>query len=157
MAIPKMSDIDLKGKRVLIREDFNVPLKNGVVMSDLRIRAALPTIKQALKAGGKIMLMSHLGRPTEGTYDETFSLAPVARELSKLLKMEVPLMQRWVDGFNMGESSIVLLENVRFNHGETANNVELSKKMAALCDIFVMDAFATSHRTESSTCGVIKY
>ncbi|MBV9575269.1 MAG: phosphoglycerate kinase [Gammaproteobacteria bacterium] len=157
MPIPKMSDFDLKGKRILIREDFNVPLKNGEITSDLRIRAALPTIKQALKAGAKVMLMSHLGRPNEGTYDEAFSLAPVARHLSNLLKMEVPLIQHWVDGFNMGDATVVLFENVRFHHGETDNNVELSKKMAGLCDIFVMDAFATSHRAESSTCGIIKY
>lgn len=157
MAIPKMSDFDLKGKQLLIREDFNVPLKNGEVTSDLRIRAALPTIKQALKAGGKVMLMSHLGRPTEGVFDETFSLAPIARELSKLLKMEVPLIHHWLDGVNMGDASLVLLENVRFHHGETDNNVELSKKMASLCDVFIMDAFATSHRAESSTCGIIKY
>lgn len=157
MPIPKMSDYDLKGKRVLIREDFNVPLKNGEVTSDLRIRAALPTIKSALKAGAKVMLMSHLGRPSEGVYEEAFSLAPVARTLSNLLKMEVPLVQSWIDGFNMGNAQIVLFENVRFNHGETENNVELSKKMASLCDVFVMDAFATSHRAESSTYGVIKY
>jgi phosphoglycerate kinase len=157
MPIPKMSDLDLKGKRILIREDFNVPLKNGEIVSDLRIRAALPTIKQALKAGGKVMLMSHLGRPHEGTYDQTFSLAPVARLLSKLLKIEVPLIPHWIDGFNMGDAPVVLLENVRFHHGETDNNVELSRKMAGLCDVFVMDAFATSHRAESSTFGVIKY
>jgi phosphoglycerate kinase len=157
MLIPKMSDLDLKGKRILIREDFNVPLKNGEVTSDLRIRAALPTIQQALKSGGKVMLASHLGRPTEGGFDETFSLAPVARALSKLLKIEVPLIHSWIDGVNMGDAQIVLLENVRFHHGETDNNVELSKRMASLCDVFVMDAFATSHRAESSTCGVIKY
>jgi len=157
MPIPKMSDIDLKGKQILIREDFNVPLKNGEVTSDLRIRAAIPTIKQALKAGGKVMLMSHLGRPNEGVFDETFSLAPVARELSKLLKRDVPLIHNWIDGFNMGDASLVLLENVRFHHGETDNNVELSKRMAALCDVFVMDAFATSHRAESSTCGIIRF
>lgn len=157
MAIPQMSDLDLKGKRVLIREDFNVPLKNGVITSDLRIQAALPTIKQALKAGAKVILASHLGRPTEGSFEEAFSLAPVAAALSKLLKVEVPLIHSWIDGFNMGNADIVLLENVRFNHGETDNNVELSKKMASLCDIFVMDAFATSHRMESSTYGVIKY
>lgn len=157
MQLPKMSDFDLKGKRILIREDFNVPLKNGEVASDLRIKAALPTIKQALKTGGKVMLMSHLGRPADGTHEEAFSLAPVARQLSKLLKMEVPLIHRWIDGSNLGNAKIVLLENVRFHHGETENNVELSKKMASLCDIFVMDAFATSHRVESSTCGVIKY
>ncbi len=157
MRIPKMSDLDLKGKKVLIREDFNVPLKNGEITSDLRIRAALPTIKAALKAGAKVMLMSHLGRPNEGGSNEAFSLAPVAAALSKLLKVEVPLITNWVDGFNMGDQTIVLLENVRYNHGETANNVELSKKMASLCDIYVMDAFATSHRMEASTCGVIKY
>ena len=157
MPIPKMSDFDLKGKRVLIREDFNVPMKNGEVTNNMRIRASLPTIKQALKAGAKVMLMSHLGRPAEEAYDEAFSLAPVAKELSNLLKIDVPLVHHWIDGFNMGNASIVLLENVRFNHGETDNHVELSKKMAALCDIFVMDAFATAHRTESSTYGVIKY
>lgn len=157
MPIQKMSDLDLKGKRVLIREDFNVPLKNGEITSDLRIRAALPTIRQALKAGAKVMLASHLGRPNEGVYDESFSLAPVARCLSKLLKVEIPLIQNWIDGFQMGDNTIVLLENVRFNHGETDNNVELSRKMASLCDVFVMDAFATSHRAESSTCGIIKY
>lgn len=157
MPVHKMSDFDLKGKYVLIREDFNVPMKNGEITSDLRILAAIPTIKQALKAGGKVMLMSHLGRPSEGIYDEAFSLGAVARELSKLLKMEVPLVQHWIDGVDMGDASVVLLENVRFNHGETDNNVELSKKMASLCDVFVMDAFATSHRAESSTCGIIKY
>lgn len=157
MAIPQLSDFDLQGKRVLIREDFNVPIKNGQVTSDLRIRAALPTIKQALKAGAKVMLMSHLGRPSEHGYEEAFTLAPVARALSTLLGQEVPLLQNWLDGINMGDSPIVLLENVRFHHGETDNNVELSKKMASLCDIFVMDAFATSHRMESSTYGIIKY
>lgn len=157
MPIPKMSDLDLKGKRVLIREDFNVPLKNGEITSDLRIRAALPTIKQALKAGAKVMLMSHLGRPTDGGSNEAFSLAPVARALSEMLKMEVPLIQNWTDSINMGDHQVVLLENVRFQHGETANNVELSKKIASICDVFVMDAFATSHRMESSTYGAIKY
>lgn len=156
MPIPQMSDFDLKGKRVLIREDFNVPLKNGEVTSDLRIRAAIPTIEQALKAGAKVMLMSHLGRPNDA-YDEAFSLAPVAKVLSKLLNREVPLIQGWLDGVNMGNADVVLLENVRFHHGETDNNVELSKRMASLCDVFVMDAFATSHRAESSTYGVIKY
>ncbi len=156
MRVPKMSDLDLKGKRVLIREDFNVPLKNGEVTSDLRIRAALPTIKQALKAGAKVMLMSHLGRPNEGG-SESYSLAPVAQVLSGLLKMEVPLITSWIDGVNMGEAEVVMLENVRYHHGETANNVELAKKMASLCDVYVMDAFATSHRMESSTYGIIKY
>lgn len=157
MSIPQMSDFDLKGKRVLIRVDFNVPMKNGVITSDLRIRAALPTIKQALKTGAKVMLASHFGRPSESAYEEAFSLAPVAACLSTLLKRDVPLIQNWLDGVNMGNADIVLLENVRFNHGETENNVELSKKMASLCDVFVMDAFATAHRMESSTCGIIKY
>ncbi len=163
MPIPTMSDFDLKGKRVLIREDFNVPIKHsdpfksGEVVSDLRIRAAIPTIKQALKAGAKVMLMSHLGRPHEGSYDESFSLAPVAKVLSKLLKMDVPLITHWLDGHASGDAPVKLLENVRFHHGETDNNVELSKKMASLCDVFVMDAFATSHRIESSTVGIIKY
>lgn len=157
MSILRMSDLDLKGKRVLIREDFNVPVKNGHVTSDLRIRAALPTIKQALKAGAKVMLMSHLGRPGDSNGEESFSLAPIAQVLSTLLKKEVPLITRWSDGVNMSEHDIVLLENVRLNHGEIDNNVELSKKMAAICDIFVMDAFATSHRMESSTYGVAKY
>lgn len=157
MQLPKMSDFDLKGKRILIREDFNVPIKNGEITSDLRIRAALPTIKYALKAGGKVMLMSHLGRPADGDFNEAFSLAPVARQLSKLLKMDVPLISHWIDGVNMNDHDLVLLENVRYNHGETENNVELAKKMASLCDIYVMDAFATAHRTESSTYGVIKY
>lgn len=157
MSILQMSDLDLKGKRVLIREDFNVPIKNGVVTSDLRIKAAIPTIKQALKMGGKIMLMSHLGRPNEGAHDESFSLAPVAKILSQLLDQDVPLITHWTDGVNMGDANVVLLENVRFNHGETDNNVELAKKMASICDVFVMDAFATSHRAESSTSGVVKF
>ena len=157
MSIIKMSDLKLKDKRVLIREDLNVSLKNGAITSDIRIHAAIPTIKQAIKAGAKIMIMSHLGRPEEGVYDEQFSLAPIARRLSELLKTEVPLVQKWVNGFSMGDASIVLLENVRFNQGEKENNPELSKKMAALCDVFVMDAFATAHRAEASTCGIIQY
>lgn len=157
MQIVKMSDLKLKGKRVLIREDLNVPIKNGVVTSDIRIKAALPTIKAALKAGASVMIMSHLGRPEDGTRDEHFSLAPVAARLSQLLKKEIPLITHWVNGFSMGENSVVLLENVRFNSGETNNGVELSQKMAKLCDVFVMDAFATSHRAEASTCGIIKY
>lgn len=157
MPIIKMSDLKLKNKRVLIREDLNVPLKNGEITSDIRIRAAIPTIKQALKAGAKVMVMSHLGRPEEGVFEAQFSLAPIANRLSHLLKMEVPLIQHWVNGFSMGNHSVVLLENVRFNSGETDNNQELSKKIAHLCDVFVMDAFATSHRSEASTCGIIKY
>lgn len=157
MAMLKMSDLKLKGKRVLIREDLNVPLKHNQITSDIRIRSAIPTIKLALKAGAKVMIMSHLGRPAEGSFDEQFSLAPIAARLSELLKMEVPLISKWVNGFNMGDHSVVLLENVRFNNGEIDNEIGLSKKMAALCDIFVMDAFATSHREEASTCGVISY
>lgn len=157
MAIPKMSDLDLKGKKVLIREDFNVPMKNGQITSDLRIRSALPTIKQALKAGAKVMLMSHLGRPEESENHAAYSLAPVAEALSNMLKTEVPLVQNWLDGVNMNKSDIVLLENVRFHRGETDNNVELSRKMASLCDVFVMDAFATAHRAESSTAGIIRF
>ena len=133
MPLINMSDLNLKGKRVLIREDLNVPLKNGVITSDIRIRAALPTIKLALKAGATVMIMSHLGRPEDGSHDEQFSLAPVALHLSKLLKKEVPLIKHWVNGFSMGDHSLVLLENVRYNHGETENNVELSQKMASRC------------------------
>lgn len=157
MSMIKMSDLKLKNKRVLIREDLNVPIKNGEVTSDLRIRSAIPTIKLALKGGAKVMIMSHLGRPEEGAFDEHFSLAPVARELSKLLKMEVPLIQHWVSGFSMDHHSVVLLENVRFNTGEVNNTQDLAKKMANLCDVFVMDAFATAHRNEASTSGIIQY
>lgn len=157
MAIVKMSDLKLKNKRVLLREDLNVPLKNGEITSDLRIRAAIPTIKEALQTGAKVMIMSHLGRPDEGSSDPQFSLAPIAACLSKLLKKEVPLIQNWVNGFEMGNHNLVLLENVRLIPGEKDNKPELAKKMASLCDIFVMDAFATAHRTEASTCGVIEY
>lgn len=157
MSIIKMSDLKLKGKRVLIREDLNVPIKNGVVTSDIRIRAALPTIKEALKAGAQVMIASHLGRPEEGKFDEQFSLAPVAARLSELLKKEVPLVSHWLGGLKKNTAPIVLLENVRFNHGEIENSPELSEKMAKLCDVFVMDAFATAHRAEASTCGIIKY
>jgi phosphoglycerate kinase len=157
MPIIKMSDLKLKGKRVLIREDLNVPIKHGVITSDIRIQAALPTIKLALKAGAKVILMSHLGRPEEGTRDEHFSLAPVALHLSTLLKREVPLVSNWVNGFSMRDRDIVLLENVRFNSGETENSADLAQKMAKLCDVFVMDAFATAHRAEASTCGIIAH
>jgi phosphoglycerate kinase len=157
MSLLKMSDLKLKGKLVLIREDLNVPIKNQRITSDIRIKAALPTIKMALKAGAKVMLMSHLGRPTEGSFDEQYSLAPIAAHLSTLLKQEVPLIHKWINGVNMNNHDLVLLENVRFNKGEADNEVGLAKKMAALCDVFVMDAFATSHREEASTCGVIHY
>ncbi len=151
-----MSDVSLKGKRVLIREDFNVPIKNGQITSDLRIRAALPTIKKALKGSSQVILMSHLGRPEEGVFDEQFSLAPVAQRLSELLKTEVPLISDWIDGVS-SKAPLVLLENVRFIPGEKENSKELSKILASLCDVFIMDAFATAHRAEASTCGVIGY
>ena len=158
MSVIKMTDLDLSAKRVLIREDLNVPVKNGVVASDARIRAALPTIKLAIEAGAKVMLMSHLGRPTEGEYDEQFSLAPVAAHLSKLLDIEVPLVKDWLDGgFDVAEGQVVLLENVRFNTGEKKNNEGLSQKMAALCDVYVMDAFGTAHRAQASTHGVAQF
>lgn len=141
-----------------MREDLNVPLlKNGEITSDLRIRAAIPTIKAALQAGAKVMILSHLGRPEEGSADPQFSLAPIAAALSKLLKTEVPLIQNWINGFDMDNYNVVLLENVRLLAGEKENKPELAKKMASLCDVFVMDAFATAHRAEASTCGIIEY
>lgn len=158
MSILKMSDLDLTNKHVLIREDLNVPLKNGEITSDIRIRATIPTIKLALKAGAKVMLMSHLGRPEEGVFDPQYSLAPIAKRLSELLEMDVPLIQHWTGGgFSMNKHNIVLLENVRFHKGESSNSPELAKKMAALCDVFIMDAFATAHRNEASTCGIAAF
>ena len=158
MTVLKMTDLDLAGKRVLIREDLNVPVKEGVVTSDARIRAALPTIKFALEAGAQVMVMSHLGRPTEGEYEEKYSLAPVASHLSKLLDVEVPLVKDWLDGgFEVAAGSLVLLENVRFNAGEKKDDEVLSKQMAALCDVYVMDAFGTAHRAQASTHGVAKF
>ncbi len=157
MSVIKMTDLDLAGKRVLIREDLNVPVKNGKVTSDVRIRASLPTLKQALEAGARVMAMSHLGRPTEGEYDEQYSLAPVAAHLSELLGKEVRLAKDWLDGVDVAPGELVLCENVRFNKGEKKNNDELAGKMAALCDIYVMDAFGTAHRAQASTHGVAKY
>jgi phosphoglycerate kinase len=158
MSVIKMSDLDLAGKRVLIRQDLNVPIKDGQVSSDKRIRASLPTIEQCVKAGAKVMIMSHLGRPTEGEYDEQFSLRPVAERLSSLLGKKVTLVRDWLDGVGeMNDGDVVLCENVRFNKGEKKNDDELSKKMAALCDIYVMDAFGTAHRAQASTHGVAKY
>ncbi len=156
MSILRMSEVPLKGKRVLIREDFNVPIKNGQITSDLRIRAALPTIKKAMKDSAQVMLLSHLGRPEEGVFDEQFSLAPVAKRLSELLNTEVPLASNWLNGA-APKQPLVLLENVRFMPGEKENEKSLSKKLAELCDVFIMDAFATAHRAEASTCGVIQY
>ncbi|MEZ5581594.1 MAG: phosphoglycerate kinase [Candidatus Competibacteraceae bacterium] len=157
MAILKMTDLDLAGKRVLIREDLNVPVKDGKVTSDARLNASLPTIEHAVKAGAKVMLMSHLGRPTEGEPEEKFSLAPVAARLSDLLGQKVTLVKDWLDGVEVDAGQVVLCENVRFNKGEKKNNEELAKRMAALCDVYVMDAFATSHRAEASTNGVGLY
>jgi len=149
-----MTDLDLAGKRVLIREDLNVPVKNGVVTSDARIRASLPTIQAAKAAGARVMLMSHLGRPEEGVYNEEFSLAPVATRLAELLGTRVRFERDWLDGVACEPGEVVLLENVRFNKGEKKNNDELARRMAALCDVYVMDAFATAHRAEASTHGV---
>ncbi|HEW97531.1 MAG: phosphoglycerate kinase [Candidatus Parabeggiatoa sp. nov. 3] len=157
MPIIKMTDLDLKGKRVLIREDLNVPLKDGKVASDVRIKASLPTIKHAMEAGAKVSLMSHLGRPKEGEFDPKASLAPVAEHLEKLLGKPVKLVKNWLDGIDMADGEVVLCENVRFNKGEKKNDDELSKKMAALCDVYVMDAFGTAHRAQASTHGVAKY
>jgi len=152
-----MKDQALAGKRVLIREDLNVPVKHGSISSDARIRAALPTIEAALAAGARVMLMSHLGRPVEGEYDAQFSLAPVARHLSHMLDKPVTLVSDWRDGVELGDGEVVLLENVRFNPGEKADDEVLSRAYAALCDIFVMDAFGTAHRAQASTHGVARY
>ena len=152
-----MQDLDLAGRRVLIREDLNVPIKDGVVSSDARIRAALPTIRQAVDAGAAVMLMSHLGRPTEGQPEKQFSLQPVADHLETLLDRKVKLVSDWIDGVDVAVGEIVLLENVRFLEGEKADDVELAQKMAALCDVFVMDAFGTAHRAQASTHGVAKF
>lgn len=157
MTVINMADLDLAGKRVLIRQDLNVPLKNGTVADDTRIKASLPTIKQALEAGAKVMVMSHLGRPTEGVFDADFSLAPVARHLGALLGQEVYLQKDWIDGVDLNDKDIVLCENVRFNVGEKSDDDALSQKMAALCDVYVMDAFGTAHRAQASTHGVAKY
>ncbi len=154
MAITKMSDIDLSGKRVLIREDLNVPVADGVVTSDARIRAALPTVEAALDANAAVMLVSHLGRPTEGQPEEQFSLRPVATHLGQLLGREVPLIKDWIDGVDVAPGDVVMLENVRFLEGEKKCDAALSKKMAALCDVYVMDAFGTAHRAQASTYGV---
>ena len=152
-----MADIELSGKRVLIREDLNVPVAAGVVTSDARIRAALPTLRKALADGAAVMVMSHLGRPTEGQPAEEFSLRPVAEQLSSLLDTEVRLIADWIDGVSVAAGELVLLENVRFLDGEKSCDDVLSKRMAALCDIFVMDAFGTAHRAQASTYGVAKY
>jgi phosphoglycerate kinase len=153
----RMTELDLKGQRVLIREDLNVPVKNGVVTSDARIRASLPTIQAAHAAGARVLLMSHLGRPEEGVYNEEFSLAPVAARIAELLGVKVRFERDWLGGVACEPGEIVLLENVRFHKGEKKNKDELARQMAALCDVYVMDAFATAHRAEASTHGVAKF
>ncbi|MBL1141993.1 MAG: phosphoglycerate kinase [Proteobacteria bacterium] len=153
----KIADLDLSGKTVLIREDYNVPIKDGVVTSDVRIQATLPTLEQVLEAGAKIILVSHLGRPVAGEYNETFSLAPVAKSLSEFLGMDVPLIKDWVDGIDMTNHQVVLCENARFEKGETSNDEDLARKMAQLCQVYINDAFATAHRAQASTHGVAKY
>ena len=153
----KMTDLDLSGKRVLIRQDLNVPIKNGEVSSDKRIIASLPSILYAINAGAKVMITSHLGRPNAGEFDKNFSLEPVANHLSELLGQPVRLESNWLDGVEIEAGEVILFENVRFNVGEKENDEALSKKMAALCDICVQDAFGTAHRAHASTYGVAKY
>ena len=152
-----MTELDLNQKRVLIREDLNVPVKEGVVTSDARIRAALPTIKMAIDQGAEVILMSHLGRPTEGQFETQYSLQPVANDLSSKLGVEVQLITDWSNGFDVPKGQVALLENVRFNKGEKANDDALSQAYAKLCDIYVMDAFGTAHRAQASTHGVAKF
>jgi len=157
MSVLRMADQDLKGKKVLIREDLNVPVKDGVVTSDARIRASLPTIKLALEAGAKVIVMSHLGRPTEGEFEEKFSMQPVANYLSEALGKDVPVIKDFNAGVEVQAGELVLLENVRFNKGEKKDEDDLAKQYAALCDVFVMDAFGTAHRAQASTHGVAKF
>ncbi|MBL5920908.1 phosphoglycerate kinase [Lelliottia amnigena] len=157
MSVIKMTDLDLAGKRVFIRADLNVPVKDGKVTSDARIRASLPTIELALKQGAKVMVTSHLGRPTEGEYNEEFSLLPVVNYLKDKLSSPVRLVKDYLDGVEVAEGELVVLENVRFNKGEKKDDEALSKKYAALCDVFVMDAFGTAHRAQASTHGIGKF
>jgi phosphoglycerate kinase len=154
MSILKMTELDLAGKRVLIRQDLNVPVKDGVVTSDARIRASLPTIKAALKQGAKVMIMSHLGRPTEGESAAELSLLPVVNYLKEKTDLNVRLATDYLDGVDVNDGEVVVLENVRFNVGESKDDETLAKKYAALCDIYVMDAFGTAHRAQASTHGV---
>ncbi|HAI46056.1 MAG TPA: phosphoglycerate kinase, partial [Stenotrophomonas sp.] len=157
MSIVRMTDLDLSGKRVLIRQDLNVPIEDGRITSEQRITASLPTLKLALEKGAAVMVTSHLGRPVEGVWSEAESLAPVALRLSTLLGVDVPLVRDWVDGVEVAPGSIVLLENCRMNLGEGKDDEALAKKYAALCDVFVMDAFGTAHRAQASTHGVIRF
>jgi phosphoglycerate kinase len=152
-----MIDLELQGKRVLIREDLNVPIKNGVITSDARILAAIPTIEYALKAGARVILMSHLGRPIEGNFNEQYSIKPIARYIQELLKVNITVTSDREEKIFNCDSDLIFLENVRFNEGEKTNNQSLSKSYASLCDIFVMDAFGAAHRSQASTYGVAKY
>ena len=157
VAPSQLSDHALPGKRVLVREDFNVPLSDGAVASDARIEAALPTIRTCIEGGAAVILVSHLGRPTEGDFDPEQSLAPVADHLSRALDIPVPLVRDWRGGVDVAPGGVVLLENVRFEPGEAANDDGLARALASLCDLFVMDAFATAHRAHASTHGVAKF
>ncbi len=157
LAVKRMTDLELGGRRVLIREDLNAPIKDGRVVSDKRLRAAVPTLELALASGARVMVLSHLGRPREGQFDATYSLAPVAEALSGLLGRPVPLIRDWLDGEAPEPGEIVLCENVRFLPGEKANDEALARRMATLCDVFVMDAFGTAHRAQASTHGVAKF
>jgi phosphoglycerate kinase len=157
MSVIKMTDLNLSDQRVLIREDLNVPVKNGQITSDARLKAALPTIKLALEAGAKVMVMSHLGRPTEGEFSEEASLKPVADYLAAALNFPVRLVSDYLNGVEMIAGELVIFENVRFNQGESKNDDALAKQLASLCDVFVMDAFGTAHRAQASTHGVAKY
>lgn len=157
MFVKKMADLDLAGKRLFIRADLNVPVKEGKVVSDARIRATIPTLKLALQKGAKVMVTSHLGRPTEGVFEEANSLQPVVDYLNEALDVPVRLVRDYLDGVEVNSNEIVVLENVRINKGEKKNDPELAKKYAALCDVFVMDAFGTAHRAQGSTYGVAEY
>ncbi|MFL7980314.1 phosphoglycerate kinase, partial [Xanthomonas vasicola] len=157
MSIVRMTDLDLSGKRVLIRQDLNVPIDNGQITSEQRITASVPTINLALEKGAAVMVTSHLGRPKEGSWTEEDSLAPVATRLAALLGVDVPLVRDWVDGVEVAPGQVVLLENCRMNVGEGKDDETLARKYAALCDVFVMDAFGTAHRAQASTHGVIRF
>jgi len=155
--ILQMTDLELQSKRVLIREDLNVPIKNGIITSDARILAAIPTIEYALKAGARVILMSHLGRPIEGNFNEQYSIKPIARYIKEMLKVDITVTSDREEKIFNCDSDIIFLENVRFNEGEKTNSQSLSKSYASLCDIFVMDAFGAAHRSQASTYGVAKY
>ncbi len=157
MTVIKMADLDLANKRVLIREDLNVPVQDGKITSDARLQAALPTIKQALEAGAKVMIMSHLGRPTEGEYCDEYSLKPVADYLAGAINYPVRLVKDYLSGVEVADGELIVFENVRFNQGEKKNDDALAKQLANLCDVFVMDAFGTAHRAQASTHGVAKF